>query len=84
MVMQDNATYTFIHPKTTPIKYEDKDIIFTTDADIRHNYCGRITKPINKAIRKLFWYFVANKVFYSDNEVGEIVARYLYWCNNNK
>ena len=84
VIMQDNATYTFIHPKTTPIKYEDKDIIFTTDADIRHNYCGRITKPINKAIRKLFWYFVANKVFYSDNEVGEIVARYLYWCNNNK
>ncbi len=84
IIIRNNETFTFIHPKTTPIKYEDKDIIFNTDAHTQFNYCGKITKPINKAIRKLYWYFVANKVFYSDNEVGETVARYLYWCNNNK
>lgn len=84
VIQRENETFTFIHPKTTPIKYEDKDIIFTTEANTQCNYYGKITKPINKAIRKLFWYFVANKVFYSDNETGEIVAHYLYWCNNNK
>lgn len=84
IVLRPNETFTFIHPKTTPIKYEDRDVIFTTDANTQYNYCGRLTKPINKAVKKLFWYYVANKVFYSDNEVGEIVARYLYWCNNNK
>ena len=84
VIQRDNETFTFIHPKTTPIKYEDKDVIFTTDANPQYNYFGKLTKPINKAVRKLFWYFVANKVFYSDNETGEVVAHYLYWCNNNK
>ena len=84
VVMRENETFTFIHPKTTPIKYEDNDIIFNTEANGQLNYTGRLTKPINKAVRKLYWYFAANKVFYSDNETGEVVARYLYWCNNNK
>lgn len=81
IVMRDNESFTFIHPKTTPIKNENKDIIFTTDADIRNNYMGKLTRPINRASKKLFWYFVANKVFYSSNEVGEMVAKYLQWCN---
>ena len=84
VVNKDNETFTFIHRKTTELKHEDKDIIFTTEANTKNNYSGRLTKPINKALRKLYWYYVANKVFYSDNEIGETVARYLYWCNNNK
>lgn len=84
VITKDNQVFTFVHRKTTPIKYEEKDIIFTTEANINANYCGKLTKPINKAIRKLYWFYVANKVFYSDNEIGETVARYLYWCNNNK
>lgn len=84
VILRQNETLTFIHPKTTPIKDEDRDIIFTTEANSQFNYYGRLTKPVNKAVKKLFWYFVANKVFYSSNEVGEAVARYLYWCNNGK
>ena len=81
IVIRDNESFTFIHPKTTPIKNEDKDIIFTTDANIQNNYMGKLSRPINKASKKLYWYFAANKVFYSSNEVGEIVAHYLNWCN---
>lgn len=84
VIVRDNETFTFCHPKTTEIKYKDKDIIFTTDASVQMNYMGKLTKPINKASRKLFWYYAANKVFYSDNETGEVVAHYLYWCNNNR
>ena len=84
VVLKDNETFTFIHPKTTPIKHELNDIIFNTEANGLYNYMGKLTKPINKAVKKLYWYFIANKVFYSDNETGEVVARYLYWCNNIK
>lgn len=84
VVNKEDETFTFIHRKTTPVKHEKQDIVFTTEANPLNNYCGKLTKPINKAIRKLYWYYVANKVFYSDNEIGETVARYLYWCNNNK
>lgn len=84
IVLKDKETFTYIHPKTTPIKYEDKDLIFTTEANTLTNYMGRLTRPINKASKKLYWYFAVNKVFYSDNETGEVVAHYLYWCNNNR
>lgn len=84
VVMKQNSTYTFIHPKTTPIKNEDKDIIFTTESNTQINYMGKLTRPINKASRKLYWYFAADKVFYANNEVGEIVAHYLDWCNTMK
>lgn len=84
IVNDENDIYTFIHRKTTPIKHEDKDIIFSTEANTQNNYAGKLSKPINKAVRKLYWFYVANKVFYASNEVGEIVAKYLYWCNNSK
>ena len=84
VIQRGNEAFTFVHPKTTPIKHEDDDIVFTAEANTKYNYCGKLTKPINKAVRKLYWFYLANKVFYSDNEVGEIVARYLFWCNNSK
>lgn len=84
IILKDKETFTYIHPKTTPIKYEDKDLIFTTEAHTLNNYMGKLTRPINKASKKLYWYFAVNKVFYSDNETGEVVAHYLYWCNNNR
>ena len=80
IIIKENESFTFIHKKTTPIKYEDKDIIFTTDYDNRINYFGKLTKPINKATKKIYYFFVANKVCYSTNEVGEIMQHYLQWC----
>ena len=82
IVARDNEMFTFIHKKTTELKDQDKDIIFTTEADQRNNYMGRLTKPTNKLGKKLLWFFVVNKVFYSTNEVGEIMNNYLNWSNN--
>lgn len=82
IVARDNEMFTFIHKKTTELKDQDKDIIFTTEADQRNNYLGRLTKPTNKLGKKLLWFFVVNKVFYATNEVGEIMNNYLNWSNN--
>ena len=82
IIVKDNQTYTFIHKKTTELKAANKDIIFTTDSNPNNNYMGRLTKPANKLVKKLYWYFVVNKVFYSTNEVGEIMNNYLNWSNN--
>lgn len=81
IVITDNQAFTFIHKKTTPIKHENQDIIFTTDANQNVNYLGKLTKPINKVGRKIYYFFSANKVFYSSNDVGEIMNHYLLWCN---
>ena len=82
IILKDNETYTFIHRKTTPIKDEDKDIVFTTEAAHKANYLGRLTRPTTKVGKKIYYYFVDNKVFYADNTVGEIMAHYLDWSNN--
>lgn len=83
IVLKENMIYTFMHPKTTDIKYPDRDVVFTTDADQRMNYFGNLLRPANNAARKILYFFRNNKVFYSSNEIGEIVAQYLIWCNNN-
>lgn len=81
IIIKDNQAFTFIHKKTTPIKDEDKDIIFTTEANQKANYFGRLTKPINKAGKKILYFFANNKVFYQSNEIGEIMQHYLNWSN---
>lgn len=82
VIIKENETFTFIHKKTTELQAPDKDLIFTTDSKPQNNYMGRLTKPTNNLVKKLYWFFVVNKVFYSTNEVGEIMNNYLNWSNN--
>lgn len=84
IVIKDNEAFTFIHKKTTPVKHENQDVIFTTEASQKSNYIGKLTKPVTKAGRKILWFFAANKVFYASNEIGEITNHYLQWCNKDK
>lgn len=81
IVMVDGATFTFIHRKTTPLKNPDTDLVFTTRYDARPNYRRKLTKPRLSIEKKIAEYYASDKVFYQDNEVGEIVRNYLLWCN---
>ena len=68
--------FIFIHPKTTPIK-DEHALIYTIEANVRPNYRRRIDKPLSKVEKRILYYFARDKVFYSDNEVGEIVRNYM-------
>ena len=80
VVQIDNVSFTFIHRKTTPLKHPDTDLIYTRRFDVRPNYRRRITSPRLPIEKKIAEYYVTDKVFYQDNEVGEIVRNYLLWC----
>ena len=80
IVFVDNNMFTFIHRKTTPLKDENNDIIYTPEFDARPNFRRNITRPQDKIDMKVVEFFKKDKVFYSDNEVGEIVRNYLLWC----
>jgi len=80
VVFIDNMTFTFIHRKTTPLKDEDNDLIYSTRYDPRPNWRRKITLPMFKVEHKILEYYKADKIFYQDNEVGEIVRNYLVWC----
>lgn len=71
--------FIYVHRKTTEIR-NDNDIVFTTDfspSPYRYRY---ITKPVDKKTKLIAHLFRLDKVFYQDNEIGEIVRNYLQWC----
>lgn len=72
--------FTFIHRKTTEIKNINEDLVYTTKFSSRPNIRRKLTKPTDKIDRKIVDFFLKDKVFYQDNEVGEIVRNYLLWC----
>ena len=80
IVLHEQMYFTFIHRKTTELKYPDSDLIYSTNYDPRPNYRRKITKPTSDIEKKIADFYVKDKIFYSDNEVGEIVRNYLIWC----
>jgi len=76
----DDLSFTFIHRKTTELKHTDTDLIYTTEHNAKPNYRRRITNPRSRLEEKVAEYYKKDKIFYSDNEVGEIVRNYLIWC----
>ena len=80
IVQVDDVCFTFIHRKTTPLKHPDKDLVFTTRYDARPNYRRKLIHPHMDIERKIMEFYATDKIFYQDNEVGEIVRNYLLWC----
>ena len=83
IVMTDKENFTFIHPKTTPLKNPEKEIIFSQDFNPLPNYHRKLTRPKSSLEKKIAWYFATDNVFYSDNETGEIVRNYLKWSEGD-
>lgn len=77
----DTGPFIFIHRKTTPIKKPDEDIVYTTKPSEKWNYRMCLTKQTDKFSRTIVDFFRQNRVFYADNEVGEIVRNYLIWSD---
>lgn len=84
VVVKDGARFLFIHRKTTPLQNEDKDLIFSPEFDPRPNHRTDITNAYDKIGKAVSVDWVADKVYYQDNEVGEIVRNYLEWCGKAK
>ena len=80
IISVDDMLFTFIHKKTTPLKDECSDLIYTPDYSPRPNYKRKINKPVTELEKKIASFFLNDKVFYQDNETGEIVRNYLIWC----
>lgn len=80
IVCTDNEFFMFVHPKTTPIKDEDSDIVYSNFPKQKWNwrvgfkgYSDKLTRTVLKLIDE-------NKVFYSDNETGEILRNFIIWA----
>ena len=70
---------TYIHEKTTPLKDEDNDLIYSQEIDPRPNHSRKILTPANPLQNAIARFFMEEKVFYQDNRVGDQVNQYLLW-----
>ena len=83
VIWKNKALFTFIHRKTTPIKDENRNIVFSPEYNPRPWYVRRLTKIQNPIQKVIASQFATEKVYYQDNEVGESVRHYLDWCENH-
>ena len=81
----DNNNFIYIHPKTTALTPYEKThtLIFSPEFSSLPNWIRRINEPHNKVTKQIFNYFIRDKIFYSSNDVGEIVRNYLLWCRKS-
>ena len=83
IVWKNNALFTFIHRKTTPIKEDNRYLVFTPEYNPLPWYVRRINKPTTQIQKFIAMQFATERVYYQDNEVGESVHHYLDWAENN-
>lgn len=83
VVCLGNTTFIFIHRKTTPIDKDTEWLVYQQNPDYRTNYRTNILKPYGKPDCKIKALIDMKKIFYQDNEIGEIMNNYLKWCIMN-
>jgi len=71
-----NDIFGFWHNKTTPIK-DTNALIYSDKISYKRNVLNDFNKPTNQIGLKIRNLYIANKMFYSDNEVGEIVFSFV-------
>lgn len=82
VVSLDTGAFIFFHPKTTPIKEETQDIVYTTKASEKWNYRMCLTKHRDKLSLFILQCLRENRIFYQSNEIGEIFRNYIMWSDS--
>lgn len=81
IISANNDLFVFYHPKTTPINdFKGSRIIYQRESDTAINVREKMTKDSSNISTILLQLLKLNKWFYSDNEVGELVASYMRFC----
>ncbi len=80
IINKNGDMFIYIHEKTTPLKNKDKDLIYSFDYSHKMNYNRNIYKARNKIETRIKEFFINDKVFYQDNEVGDTINNYLTQC----
>lgn len=83
VVELDDCSFIYFHRKTGEIRHPDRDLIFTEEYDPRPNYVRNLRRSSLEAVRKISLFFRDSKVFYQDNDVGEIIRNYLQFCKSD-
>lgn len=79
VISTNEDTFLFFHSKNTPIKDTETDIVYTDTPIEKWNYKIGIHNQVDRLSSLIMRFIESNKVFYSDNETGEILRNYMDW-----
>lgn len=84
IVLQD-MQFVFVHAHTKPLTEEERRsvIIYSPEYNPLPNWVRRITEPRTKITKRIAQFLYDDKIYYSTNEVGEILRNYLLWCTKS-
>lgn len=77
IIQVGDENFCYIHQKTTPIKDEDNSLIYSLEMNGKPNYKRKLISNASYVESQVSRYFATDKVFFQNNEVGEIVRNYL-------
>lgn len=80
IIQTQDCLFTFIHRKTTELKDPEHDLIYDLEANPHRNFVRNFFKPSNKIAERVLLIYRNDKVFYADNETGEIMRNFLNAC----
>ena len=80
IVVTDKEYFMFVHPKTTMIKDIENDIVYTHIPSEKWNYRTGLFNQRDRLSMVIKTLVSENRVFYSDNETGEVLRNYLMWA----
>lgn len=83
VIVINDKVFLYLHKKTTPIKDELNRVIYTEEISNQRNIRYNFLKPSRKQEKKYLELYKQHKVFYQDNEIGEIMNNYIKWCEQN-
>lgn len=77
------SPFIYVHQKTTPLKDEDNDLIYSTQSSARWNWKVDITRPEYNIERTISRLISQERICFQDNEIGEVFNDYLKWCRQH-
>lgn len=77
VVSKDGNPFIFFYPKYDNIHDESKDIIYSDKEDYRRNWHKSLLRGDDDYSKYITQILTAGKVFYSDNDTGEILRNFI-------
>lgn len=76
----DDCCFTYVHRKTGEIKHPKSDLVYSVEYDPRPNHIRNMRHDSSDMNKKVYKFYREDRVFYQDNDVGEVVRNYLMFC----
>lgn len=80
IIVVDGLIFLYFHRKTTPVKEDNTRLVYSQTVSHKRNYRLNFLKPYGILDKKIKDLWDTGRVFYQDNEVGEIMTNYIKWC----